>query len=474
MCGRYYVDDETSREIEKIVRKLDQRLKIEHGQDIHPSESAVILTKECKEVAARQMQWGFPGFQGKGLLINARAEAILDKKLLSDLREKGITILISSHILDELFRVATDYIFISQGTIKKNFTYEEIVHKYPDKMPEEIYLDILEECNALEYNMTLEGVKGITYKLNGNVLRNEDEIELTVEEMENTPYPAYELLPSSNPYTQLPVETSRGCRFSCAFCSIPHRRNWRGLSVEHVIKRVKHALQFKDNINRGTRLLFVDDCFTANGERAINVFKKLHRLYGYTEKVFIEARVTDILKNQILQNIPLQMVSSMQIGVECGYNEGLKKIRKGLTVEQLFSALEILKQYQFDKHCFLSFIIGFPWETMEMINKTLDTIELICTKYKIVCNLNWLLLLPSDLWWEKEDFNIHIEEDMFDNLLWYANSDYFFTTHPLISMEDIIQVEKRIGAMQRQGGTVAYRRRIGNEEDYIEPSACSE
>ena len=48
--------------IEKIVKKLDQRLKIEHGQDIHPSESAVILTKECKEVAARQMQWGFPGF----------------------------------------------------------------------------------------------------------------------------------------------------------------------------------------------------------------------------------------------------------------------------------------------------------------------------------------------------------------------------------------------------------------------------
>ena len=37
MCGRYYVDDEISREIEKIVKKLDQRLKIEHGQDIHPS-----------------------------------------------------------------------------------------------------------------------------------------------------------------------------------------------------------------------------------------------------------------------------------------------------------------------------------------------------------------------------------------------------------------------------------------------------
>lgn len=333
---------------------------------------------------------------------------------------------------------------------------------------------ILNLCDALEHNMALESVKGITYKLNGNVLRNEDEVDLTVEEMENTPYPAYELLPSFNPYTQLPVETSRGCRFSCAFCSIPHRRNWRGLSVDQVIKRVRHTLQFKGNINRGTRLLFVDDCFTANGERAISVFKKLHRLYGYTEKVFIEARITDILKNEILQNIPLQMISSMQIGVECGYNEGLKKIRKGLTVEQLFSAIEILKQYHFDKHCFFSFIIGFPWETMEMINKTLDTIELICTKYKIVCNLNWLLLLPSDLWWEKECFNIHVKEDMFDDLLWYANSDYFFATHPLISMEDIIQVEKRIATMQSHGGTVAYRRRIGNEEDYIEPSSYRE
>ena len=27
MCGRYYVDDETSQEIEKIVKKLELRMK---------------------------------------------------------------------------------------------------------------------------------------------------------------------------------------------------------------------------------------------------------------------------------------------------------------------------------------------------------------------------------------------------------------------------------------------------------------
>ena len=30
MCGRYYVDDETAKEIKKIVRKIDGRL---HGTD---------------------------------------------------------------------------------------------------------------------------------------------------------------------------------------------------------------------------------------------------------------------------------------------------------------------------------------------------------------------------------------------------------------------------------------------------------
>ena len=28
MCGRYYVDDETAREIEKLVRQVDRKLRL--------------------------------------------------------------------------------------------------------------------------------------------------------------------------------------------------------------------------------------------------------------------------------------------------------------------------------------------------------------------------------------------------------------------------------------------------------------
>lgn len=34
MCGRYYVDDETAKEIEKIVRSVDEKLKKEAEQEI--------------------------------------------------------------------------------------------------------------------------------------------------------------------------------------------------------------------------------------------------------------------------------------------------------------------------------------------------------------------------------------------------------------------------------------------------------
>ena len=44
-------------------------------------------------------------------------------------------------------------------------------------------------------------------------------------------------------------------------------------------------------------------------------------------------------------SIPIDMVNMIQIGVECGYNEGLKKIRKGITVEQLEECVEKLSDY---------------------------------------------------------------------------------------------------------------------------------
>lgn len=84
MCGRYYVDDETSREIERIVRDIGMQLNRKKDGDIYPSQPATVLTGKSRTLSAQEMNWGFPQYTGKGLLINARAETVLEKKTFRD------------------------------------------------------------------------------------------------------------------------------------------------------------------------------------------------------------------------------------------------------------------------------------------------------------------------------------------------------------------------------------------------------
>ena len=78
MCGRYYADDDTIREIARLVGEID-KTGTEAG-DILPSRQAAVITGLGHPLVAARMAWGFPKFDGKGLVINARAESALEKR----------------------------------------------------------------------------------------------------------------------------------------------------------------------------------------------------------------------------------------------------------------------------------------------------------------------------------------------------------------------------------------------------------
>lgn len=87
MCGRYYMSDETIWEIERRTGVSISQLwrELQDGtRDICPSQYAIILRAEKDYFNAEKMRWGFPGFQGNGLPINARAESALQKKTYRD------------------------------------------------------------------------------------------------------------------------------------------------------------------------------------------------------------------------------------------------------------------------------------------------------------------------------------------------------------------------------------------------------
>ena len=90
MCGTFYVDDETAREIEKAIRKADERANSKLASsmrltgDIRPSDYATVLSFANKQMTASVKRWGFPGFQSNKLIINARAESALERKMFRE------------------------------------------------------------------------------------------------------------------------------------------------------------------------------------------------------------------------------------------------------------------------------------------------------------------------------------------------------------------------------------------------------
>ena len=85
MCGRFYVDDETAKEIQKLVRKIDEQLKkAKLVGDVHPTELAAVIEAENRELRATAKRWGFPGFGNQKVLINARAETVMEKRMFRD------------------------------------------------------------------------------------------------------------------------------------------------------------------------------------------------------------------------------------------------------------------------------------------------------------------------------------------------------------------------------------------------------
>lgn len=85
MCGRYYIDPEAVKDAESLCGHGNHRIPDWRARDIHPTETAPILAaKSNGQIGLRLQRWGFPGFEGKVVVFNARAETALEKKLFAD------------------------------------------------------------------------------------------------------------------------------------------------------------------------------------------------------------------------------------------------------------------------------------------------------------------------------------------------------------------------------------------------------
>jgi hypothetical protein len=71
---------------------------------------------------------------------------------------------------------------------------------------------------------------------------------------------------------------------------------------------------------------------------------------------------------------------SIQLGIESGSNKILKEIHKNITIEEAIAATKIIKKHNIDLEVF--FMIGFPQETEETLNATIEVMNKI--RYDVI------------------------------------------------------------------------------------------
>lgn len=85
MCSRYYFDDDTMNDILNIVEETDASLRgIRVNRDIYPTDDAAVMIRSTDGIKLTGIRWGYPGINGSGVIINARAESVLEKKMFRD------------------------------------------------------------------------------------------------------------------------------------------------------------------------------------------------------------------------------------------------------------------------------------------------------------------------------------------------------------------------------------------------------
>jgi putative SOS response-associated peptidase YedK len=97
ICGRYSVltEDEII-EVRSIIQEISMRLVkddmdsyIPPPGEIRPTDKAPVITRNDDGIAFESAKFGFKGWDGKGVIINARSETIAEKGMFNKLLSTG-------------------------------------------------------------------------------------------------------------------------------------------------------------------------------------------------------------------------------------------------------------------------------------------------------------------------------------------------------------------------------------------------
>jgi len=159
------------------------------------------------------------------------------------------------------------------------------------------------------------------------------------------------------------IITSRGCPFSCEYCSIHsiYGKNWRSRSAENVLAEIDYW-----NTRHGVTYFEIeDDNFTLNRERAALILEGIIRFQERGRMLLWSTpngvRI-DTLDEELIRLIKRARCINVTIGLEHGSPEMIRLMNKRLDLEKAFETIRLLTKHKIPVIS-LFIIVGFPGET---------------------------------------------------------------------------------------------------------------
>lgn len=220
----------------------------------------------------------------------------------------------------------------------------------------------------------LAAVGGLSFKAGGKVVHNPD--RPFVQDLDALPWVSkvyrkhLRIRDYFNPnalYPMVTLITSRGCPFRCSFCSYPQTltgRRYRFRSVADVIAEMEYVVrEFPD----AKSIFFEDDTLTANKKRCLE-FADAIIAKGIRIPWTANSRIE--LDLETMRRIRAAGCRQLCVGFESGDQAVLDAMRKGTRLERMHEFMRDAKRAGILIHgCFM---MGFPGETREGTEKTLD------------------------------------------------------------------------------------------------------
>ena len=214
-------------------------------------------------------------------------------------------------------------------------------------------------------------VEGITFRNGEKTFQTPN--RTFIQDLDQLPHPAYKYFPldSYRVFGKLflPIITSRGCPFQCAFCTSSRMfgKQFRARSPKNIVDE----LEMLRDVYGADAFTFYDDTLTLERNRIFEICELIkNRKIGIPWDC--QTRVDQVSK-EVLTKMRETNCQQIFFGVESGCQEILDALRKKTSIEQNANAIKWAK----DAGLFvaISVMVGYPGETTDTLKQTLDFVR---------------------------------------------------------------------------------------------------